>query len=136
MSVPAEPSPAGPPSAAPGPLAGPAIQREAAPAPQLAWFAAHLAGLIALVLGVTGFLITSLTQEQFWQTPSWKITVPFLVATVAAAAVSFVRKERALALPLLGVGLAAAAMVLGWFLIMGIVVAVTALVILILSAVM
>lgn len=102
----------------------------------MAWFAAHVAGLVALALGVIGFLIASLTQDEFWQTPSWKLTVPFLIATVAAAAVSIIRKERALALPLLGVGLAAAALVLGWFLIMGIVIGVTALVILILSAVM
>ena len=131
MSAPTEPTSAAPPLAA---SSGPAIHREAAP--PIAWFAAHAAGLIALALGVIGFLVTSLSQEKFWTTPSWKLTVPFLVVTAAAAAVSIARKERALALPLLGVGLAAAAMVLGWFLIMGIVVGVTALIILVLSAVM
>ena len=97
------------------------------------WFTAHVAGLCALVLGVVGFAVVSLTTEKFWATPDWRLTVPILVATVAAATVSIVRRERAVALPLLGVGLAAAAVVLGWFLITAIVVGVTGIVILILS---
>jgi hypothetical protein len=50
--------------------------------------------------------------------------------------VSFGRREGAIALPLAGVGLTVAAMVLGWFLLTLIVVAATAAVILILSQVM
>ena len=49
---------------------------------------------------------------------------------------SLVRREGTPALPLLGLGLAGAAMVLGWFLITAIVVGVTAVIILILSTVM
>ena len=90
-------------------------------------------GLGALALGVTGFLIVSLTARQLWATPDWRVSVPFLIATTAAAAMSFVRRERAVALPLLGVGLAAAAVVLGWFLVTAIVVGVTTIVILALS---
>jgi hypothetical protein len=106
---------------------------EGAPGPSANWFAAHLAGLIGLVLGVVGFAVVSLTAEKWWTTPDWRLSVPFLVATVAAAVVSIARHERAIALPLLGVGLAAAAVVLGWFLITAIVVAATGIVILILS---
>lgn len=121
-------------SDAPLPPAPPPMRPEARPG--VPWLAAHAAGLLALVLGVVGFLVVSLTQETFWAQPDWRLTVPFLVATVAAAAVSFARREKTLALPLLGVGLAACAMVLGWFLIMGIVVGVTALIILVLSVAM
>lgn len=126
MSTPGEPAPPRPiePVASTGPV------------PMGPWLAAHAIGLATLVLGVVGFLVTSLTQEKFWATPSWKLTVPFVVLTVVGAVLSIARRERTLALPLLGVGLAAAAMVLGWFLIMGIVIVATALVILVLSAVM
>ena len=92
-----------------------------------------LAGLAALALGVTAFCVVALTQDKFWATPNWHLTVPFFVVTTGVAVVSFVRKEHAVALPLLGVGLAAAAVVLGWFLITAIIVGATALIILILS---
>ena len=81
-------------------------------------------------------VVTALRQEQFWSTPDWRLTVPFFAATVVAAVVSFARREGVPALPLLGVGLAAATLVLGWFVVTAIVVAVTALLILIMSAVM
>ncbi|MEZ4365455.1 MAG: hypothetical protein R2939_04095 [Kofleriaceae bacterium] len=118
----------------PAPTMRPEMRPEASPGAP--WLAAHAAGLIALALGVVGFLVVALTQGEFWEMPDWRLTVPVLVATVAAAAVSFVRREKTIALPLLGVGLAASAVVLGWFLVMGIVVGVTALIILVLSAVM
>ncbi|MCE9573444.1 MAG: hypothetical protein K8W52_09820 [Deltaproteobacteria bacterium] len=119
----------------PAPAPAPPLRphTDGVPGPSSNWFAAHVAGLIALVMGVAGFAVVSLTTEKFWSTPDWRLTVPILVATAAAATVSIVRRERAVALPLLGVGLAAAAVVLGWFLITAIVVAVTAIVILLLS---
>ena len=93
----------------------------------------HVVGLAALALGVTSFVVVSLTATQFWATPDWRISVPCLVATVIVAVASIARRERAIALPLLGVALAAAAVVLGWFLITAIVVGVTTIVILVLS---
>ncbi len=126
MSTPGEPAPPRP--IEPATAAG--------PTPLGPWLAAHAFGLSTLVLGLVGFFVTSLTQEKFWATPSWKLTVPFMVLTVVGTVLTIVRRERTIALPLLGVGLAAAAMVLGWFLIMGIVIVATALVILVLSAVM
>ena len=127
--MPEEPvdSPAAPPPLAP---------MRAAPISGGPWLHQHAAGVVALVLGVVGFCVVAMTQKAFWATPSFRITVPFFIAAVAAAAVSFQRRERAVAIPLLGVGLAAAAMVLGWFLIMGIVIVVTAVIILIMHAVM
>jgi hypothetical protein len=62
--------------------------------------------------------------------------VPFVAATVIAAVASIARREGMWALPLAGVGLAAATLVLGWFVITAIVVAATVVVIVILHAVM
>jgi hypothetical protein len=100
------------------------------------WFARHAAGMAALVLGVISFIVVALVIADIEDIPDWRITVPFFAATVAAAVVSFARKEGTYAIPLLGVGLAAAAMVLGWFVALAIILAVTALVILIMSHVM
>jgi hypothetical protein len=115
-------------------MAGPLRQHRATePPPRHGWIGAHAAGLVALALGVTGFAIVAFTAKPLFGTPDPRLSVPFLIATTIAAAVSFIRRERAVALPLLGVGLAAAAVVLGWFLVTAIVVGVTTIVILALS---
>lgn len=125
------------------PVSSPLIEREAGrastrPAGSKAalWAVAHAASLVTLALGVVAFIVAAALQNDLWAQPSLKLTIPFLVVTVAAAVVSFARGERAVILPLLGVALAAAAMVLGWFLVMGIVVVVAAIIIFILSSVM
>jgi hypothetical protein len=119
--------------ATPPPAAGPPLERAARTTPRPHWLATHPAGLAALALGVAGFAVVALTADRLWATPDWRLTVPILVATAAAAAASLVRREGAPAVPLLGVGLAAAATVLGWFLITAIVVAATVIVMLLLS---
>jgi hypothetical protein len=96
----------------------------------------HAFGLLALVAGAIAFLVVALHQDQLWSTPDWRLTVPFFVGTLVIAVVSLARRERAPILPLVGVALAAIALVLGWFLVMAIIVAVTALIILIISMVM
>jgi len=119
------------------------MDREVPPlAPQAAtglrrpWIVDHAAGVVALVIGAVGYAVVALTQEPFWATPDWRLTLPFFAAAVVATGVAVARRERGLALPLAGLGLAAAAMVLGWFLLTAIIVGVTAVVILILSQVM
>ena len=97
------------------------------------WLRAHAAGLAALVLGAAGFIIVTVRQRELWSQPDWRLTVPLFVATLVPTAVAFARKERSYALPLLGLGLAAAAMVMGWFLLTAAVVIGTGLVILALS---
>jgi hypothetical protein len=97
---------------------------------------AHLAGLVALGLGGVGFLVVALAQDQLWSDPDYRIAVPFLVATLGAAVASIVRREGMWAIPMAGVGLAAAAMVLGWFVVLAAVVLATVVVIVILHAVM
>src|SRR6185437_13656806 len=100
--------------------------RATEPPSRRGWLGAHAFGLGALALGVAAFLTVSLTAKAVWATPDWRISVPFF----GAAACSIMRRERAIALPLLGVGLAGAAVVLGWFLVTAIVVGVTTIVIL------
>jgi protein-S-isoprenylcysteine O-methyltransferase Ste14 len=87
--------------------------RATEPPPRHGWPGAHAFGLAALALGVAAFLTVSLTAKEMFGTPDWRISVPFFVATAGAAACSILRRERAIALPLLGVALAAAAVVLG-----------------------
>lgn len=112
---------------------GSRLKPEAMAGPDANWFANHAVGLITLLVGVVGFIIVAVNQEQFWDQPDWRLTAPFLAATIAGAVVSIAKKEGAVALPLLGVGAAGAAMVLGFFLIFAAVLVGTALVILILS---
>jgi hypothetical protein len=114
----------------------PRLRPEARPGPDPSWFKHHAVGLVTLLLGVIAFTVVALNQDEFWAQPDWRLTVPFLIVTIAAGVVSMARKEGALYLPLLGIGLAGAAMVLGFAIVFGIVVAVTALVIVILSGVM
>jgi hypothetical protein len=116
----------------------PPLERAARPHPGPGgpWVVGHLAGLVALALGVVGFLVTVLAQDTVWASPDWRIPAPFLGAALIAATVSIVRREGMWAIPLIGVGLAAAALVLGWFVITAIVVAATVVVIIILHSVM
>jgi hypothetical protein len=108
----------------------PALQRAAASIAPRPWLVAHLAGVIALAIGAIGFIAIAFTQDPLWATPDPRRSVPVLVATAIAAAISLARREGAIAVPLLGVGLAAAALVLGWFLLSLVVIAATAAVIL------
>jgi hypothetical protein len=95
-----------------------------------------VAGIVALALGAVAFAVVAATQDHFWATPDWRVSVPGFAATAAAAAVSLVRRERAHAWWLGGLGLAGAALVLGWFMMLAIVIGVTALLIAILHHVM
>lgn len=106
------------------------------PAPLGPWLGQHAFGLAALVVGAIALVVVTLRQAALWSTPDWRLTVPFFVAALVLTAMSLARREGAPALALLGLGLAAVGMVLGWFLVMAIIVAVTALTILILSMVM
>jgi len=100
------------------------------------WLARHIAGAVALGLGVLAFIVVAVTQDQLWTTPDPRISVPAFALTAVAAIASIARRERAYPLWLLGLGLAAAALVLGWFLMLVVIVAATAVLILILHSVM
>lgn len=99
------------------------------------WLAARAGGVAALALGVLGFVVVAATQDRVWSTPDWRISVPAFVLTAGAAVISLARRERAYGLWGLGVGLAGAALVLGWFMMLAIVIGATAVLILILHSV-
>ena len=101
-----------------------------------AWLARRPAGAIAAVLGALAFIVAAAAQREPWAVPDWQLTAPGLAATAIAAAVSIARREHAYPLWLAGLGLAAAALVLGWFLMLAIVIGATVVVILILHALM
>jgi hypothetical protein len=101
------------------------------------WLGKRKAGAAALALGVLAFLIAAIAHGELASSPDWRLTVPGFAATAFAAAASLARREpRAYWLWAIGLGLAGAAIVLGWFLMLAIVVVATAIVILILHAVM
>jgi hypothetical protein len=116
------------------PLEKPAHLRPTADEP---WLARRKAAVAALGLGVAAFLVVAIGQGQLSTTPDWRLSVPGFVATAIAAAVSLARREPGgYWLWALGLGLAAASLVLGWFLMIAIVIGATVAVILILHAVM
>ena len=94
------------------------------------------AAVAALVLGVVAFAVCAITQQGLWSTPDWRISVPAFALTAFAAIASLARREKAYAFWIVGLCLAAAAVVLGWFLMVAIVIAVAAVLILILHSVM
>jgi hypothetical protein len=102
-----------------------------------AWLVQRPAALLAAGLGLLAFIVVAVSQAELWSTPDWRISVPGFVLTAAAAGASIARRERgAYPLWLIGLGLAAAALVLGWFLMLAIVIGATAVLIVILHAVM
>jgi hypothetical protein len=100
------------------------------------FFVQHALGLAAIAIGLVSFVVATVTQDALWSMPDWRLTVPFFIAAGAATVVSFARKEGMPVLPLAGLGLAAVSLVLGWFLVMAAIVVVTAIIILLMSAVM
>ena len=117
------------------PLTRPSHLQPADPS-RRAWLVRRPAGALAAVLGALAFVVAAVAQRELWSVPDWQVTAPGLAATAIAAAVSIARREHAYPLWLAGLGLAAAALVLGWFLMLAIVIGVTVAVILILHALM
>ncbi len=101
-----------------------------------AWFATHAAGVLALVLGTLGFIVVAVTQVELWAAPDWRISAPGFALTALASLAAIARKEPSSTYWLLGLGIAGAALFLGWFLMLAIIIGATAVLILILHAVM
>lgn len=100
-----------------------------------AWIAKRKAAVAAGVLGVLSFFVVAVTQTEFWATPDWRISVPGFVLTAIASGLSLARREpKGYWIWPLGLGLAAASIVLGWFFMIAVVVAGAALLMLILHA--
>jgi len=92
--------------------------------------------IAALVLGIAAFAVVFVTQRELWSTPDWRISVPGFTVTFLASVASMARREKGYVLWIAGLALAAAALVLGWFLMIAVVVAVAAILMLILHTVM
>ena len=87
------------------------------------------AAIIALALGVLAFIVCAAVRDRVWAPTDLRIGVPAFLATAAAVGISLIRRERAYGFALGGLGLAAAGLVLGWFLMFAIVLGATAVVI-------
>lgn len=118
-----------------------ALQREAGePATAGEWVRKHAAGLAAAGLGLIAIAVASIgyfaTGNEIATMPDVRMTGPLLAVTAAAAVASLVRREGTYALPVCGLALAGAAMVLGWVIVVGIIVLAAALVIVLLHQLM
>ena len=101
------------------------------------WLAQRKAATAAAALGLVSFLVVAIAQGEVWATPDWRVSVPGFVVTAIVSAISLARRERnGYWLWAIGLALAAAAIVLGWFLMIAIVIGAAAVLILILHAVM
>jgi len=101
------------------------------------WLARRKAGALAAALGALAFLVVAVAAGGIGTTPDWRLSVPGFALTAVAALASIARREPgAYPMWVAGLGLAALSLVLGWFLLVAIVVAVTVVVILILHALM
>jgi hypothetical protein len=100
------------------------------------WIKQRPFALLAFALGLASFIVVAVSQTQFWSTPDWRISVPCFAVTAIASLVSLARREHGPGFWALGVGMAGAALVLGWFMMLAVVIAVTLLLMLILSTVM
>ncbi|MCX5747028.1 MAG: hypothetical protein NT062_31545 [Proteobacteria bacterium] len=101
-----------------------------------AWLRARALSLAAFGLGLVSFMIVSMSQHELWATPDWRISLPGFVVTAVVAGLALARRAKGWPFWLCGLGLAGAAVVLGWFLMISIIVGVTLIVMLILHAVM
>ncbi len=100
------------------------------------WLVSRPAAVVAAVLGLIAFIVVAVASGEVGATPDPRISVPGFVLTSIAAIFSIARKERgAYPLWLIGLGLAAASLVLGWFLMVAIVIGATVVAVLILHAI-
>jgi hypothetical protein len=101
-----------------------------------AWIAKRKAAVAAGVLGVLSFLVVAIGQRD-WDTPDWRLSLPGFVLTALASAASLARREpQGYWVWALGVGIAAAAIILPWFFMFALVIAGAALLIMILHAIL
>ncbi len=101
------------------------------------WLAQRPWGAGALALGILAFLVCAITQGGVTSLPDARVSLPAFALVVIASGLSLVRREPgAYPLLLLGLALAGAAIVLGWFLMIVVVIGAAAVLIVILHAVL
>lgn len=100
------------------------------------WLASRPAALAAGALGLIAFIVVAIASGELGATPDWRISVPGFALTAIASIASIARKERGgYLLWMIGLALAAASLVLGWFLMVAIVIGVAVVAVLILHAI-
>jgi hypothetical protein len=107
-----------------------------APTEPRVWMQRRAAALAALALGSLTFIVVAVSNHPIFSAPDARLSIPGFAATVIAAIFSLTRREHAYPFWLAGLGLATAALVLGWVMVLAIVVSATAVVIAILHVVM
>lgn len=101
-----------------------------------AWIGRRKAAVAAAALGVLSFLVVAIAQRD-WDTPDWKLSVPGFLLTAIASGVSLARREpQGYWVWGLGLGIAAAAIVLPWFFMFAVIIAGAALLMMILHAIL
>jgi len=99
-----------------------------------AWVGRRKAAVVAGVLGVLSFLVVAIGQRD-WETPDWRLSLPGFVLCAIASGASLARREpQGYWIWALGLGIAAAAIVLPWFFLFAVVIAGAALLMMILHA--
>ncbi len=100
------------------------------------WLATRPAALAAGVLGLISFIVVAIAAGELGVTPDWRISVPGFALTAIASIVSIARKERGgYMIWMIGLGLAGASLILGWFLMVAIVIGAAVIAVLILHAI-
>lgn len=92
--------------------------------------------LAAVAIAVISFIVVAIAHGTVASLPPWYLSAPGALGTAVCAGISIARREHQYALLALALALAGAAVVLGWFLILSVVIAATAVVILILHGLM
>jgi hypothetical protein len=84
-------------------------------------YLAHAATAVALTAGIAALIVGYWLQfergREITQIPDLRATLPLLALAAAAGIVAFRRHEPSPALAVFGMGMAAAGVVLGWFLV-------------------
>lgn len=102
-----------------------------------AWLAKRPFALAAGILGIIAFTVVWISQGEVWTTPDWRISVPGFAVTAIASIVSLARREKhGYWIWGIGLALAAASIVLGWFLMIAIIIGAVAVLMAILQAIL
>jgi hypothetical protein len=100
-------------------------------------FAKRTIATFAAMAGALSFLVVAAVHHQLNSTPDWKISLPGFAVTVLLAIFSIVRKEpKGYLMWGVGILLAGAALFLGWFLMLAIVIVATVVVLLIMNTIL
>jgi hypothetical protein len=100
------------------------------------WLRARVAAVIALVVGATVFVAAAALRAGVWDASDARVAGLGAGATVVVAAISLVRREPARGLVMAAVGMAGAAVVIGWLIEVAVVIAAVAVALAVLHAVM